>query len=113
MEATLLGIPAMALSQIPRRRRAALQTGEAYGRRDRRLLNLPGRSTRCSTSFSGSVMPREVSCFAVPIQGKRASPIIDRGGGRAAGPYYWIGPVRGGEAVRPEAGTDVSGARRQ
>jgi len=34
MEATLLGIPAMALSQdFPRRRRAAWQTGEAYGRR--------------------------------------------------------------------------------
>jgi len=83
MEATLLGIPAMALSQDFRDgEEPPWQTGEAYGPEViRRLLHLPWpEHTLFNINFPG-VMPREVSGFAVTHQGKRAiALLLDRPG---------------------------------
>src|SRR5215475_9183897 len=74
MEATLLGIPAMALSQDYREgEEVPWQTGEAYGPEViRRLLHLPWpEHTLFNINFPG-VVRDEVAGYAVTNQGKRA-----------------------------------------
>ena len=109
MEATLLGIPAMALSQDYRDgEEPPWQTGEAYGPEViRRLLRLPWpEHTLFNINFPG-VMPREVGGFAVTHQGKRAiADNLTEGVDPRGRPYYWIGPVS--ESRTAEPGTDVA-----
>ena len=109
MEATLLGIPAMALSQEYRDRNdIPWQTGEAFAPDIiRRLLRLPWpESTLYNINFP-AVPPGEAAGFAVTSQGKRAiADNLTEGVDPRGRPYYWIGPVRDGGAA--EAGTDVA-----
>ena len=109
MEATLLGIPAIALSQDYRGGHdIPWQTGEAFAPEViRRLLRLPWPdSTLFNVNFPG-VPPAEAGGFAVTSQGRRAiADNLTEGVDPRGRPYYWIGPVReGGEA---EPGTDVA-----
>src|SRR5712692_10041053 len=109
MEATLLGIPAMALSQdyhgnedIP------WQTSEAFAPEViRRLLRLPWPvSTLFNINFP-AVLPARAAGFAVTSQGRRAiDDNLTEGVDPRGRPYYWIGPVR--EAGEAEPGTDVA-----
>lgn len=109
MEATLLGIPAMALSQEYRDRNdIPWQTGEAFAPDIiRRLLRLPWpESTLYNINFP-AVPPGEAAGFAVTSQGKRAiADNLTEGVDPRGRPYYWIGPVRDGGAAEP--GTDVA-----
>src|SRR5258708_17139461 len=109
MEATLLGIPAMALSQdygdgqpIP------WHTAEAFATEAiRRLIQLrwPGH-TLFNINFPG-VEPEAAKGFAVTSQGKRAiADNLTDGIDPRGRPYYWIGPVR--ETGDVEPGTDVA-----
>ena len=109
MEATLLGIPAMALSQdfrdgdpVP------WDTGETFGPDViRRLLKMPWpQSTLFNVNFP-AVAPAQATGFAVTNQGKRAiADNLTEGVDPRGRPYYWIGPVR--EAGGAEPGTDVA-----
>ncbi|HEX3537778.1 MAG TPA: 5'/3'-nucleotidase SurE [Stellaceae bacterium] len=109
MEATLLGIPAMALSQdyddgepIP------WETSEAFALEVvRRLLRLPWpEHTLYNINFPG-VPLKEAKGFAVTHQGKRAiSDNLTDGVDPRGKPYYWIGPAR--ETGEAEPGTDVA-----
>jgi 5'/3'-nucleotidase len=109
MEATLLGIPAMALSQDYRDGGPVpWDTGEAFGPEIvRRLLRRPWPdSTLFNINFPG-VEPRQVAGFAVTSQGKRAiADNLIEGVDPRGRPYYWIGPGR--EAGGAEPGTDVA-----
>ena len=109
MEATLLEIPAIALSQDYRDgEEPPWQTGEAYGPEViRRLLHLPWpEHTLFNINFPG-VVPAEVSGFAVTHQGKRAiADNLTEGVDPRGRPYYWIGPIR--EPGNAEPGTDVA-----
>ena len=108
MEATLLGIPAMALSQDYRGRDVPWQTGEAFAPEVfRRLLRLPWPdSTLFNINFPG-VAPDEAAGFAVTSQGQRAiADNLTEGVDPRGRPYYWIGPIREAGAVEP--GTDVA-----
>jgi 5'-nucleotidase len=108
MEATLLDIPAMALSQdfrdgdpVP------WETAETFGPEAvRRLLRLPWpQSTLFNINFP-AVGPDQVTGFAVTTQGKRAiADNLAEGVDPRGRPYYWIGPVR--EAHGAEPGSDV------
>jgi 5'-nucleotidase len=97
MEATLLGIPAIALSQDYRDgEEPPWRTGEAYAPEViRRLLHLPWpEHTLFNINFPG-VAPGEVSGFAVTHQGKRAiADNLTEGVDPRGRPYYWIGPMR-------------------
>jgi 5'-nucleotidase len=109
MEATLLGIPAMALSQDYRDGEPVpWASAEAFGPEViRRLLRLAWPDhTLFNINFPG-VAPGEARGFAVTNQGKRAiadnlTEGVDPRGQR----YYWIGPVR--EEGGAEPGTDVA-----
>src|SRR5258707_13906887 len=108
MEATLLGIPAMALSQDYRGSDVPWQTGEAFAPEVfRRLLRLPWPdSTLFNINFPG-VPPAEAAGFAVTRQGQRAiADNLTEGVDPRGRPYYWIGPIR--EAGEAEPGTDVA-----
>jgi 5'-nucleotidase len=109
MEATLLGIPAMALSQeYSDRNDIPWQTGEAFAPDIiRRLLRLPWpESTLYNINFP-AVPPAAAAGFAVTSQGKRAiADNLTEGVDPRGRPYYWIGPVRDGGAAEP--GTDVA-----
>src|SRR3954447_5219645 len=109
IEATLLGIPAMALSQdFPEGKAVPWETGEAFGPEViRRLLHLPWPDhTLFNINFPG-VAAEEVSGFAVTHQGKRAiADNLTEGGAPRGRPYYWIGPAR--ETRTAEPGTDVA-----
>jgi 5'-nucleotidase len=109
MEATLLGIPAMALSQDFRDRDdIPWQTGEAYApEMIRRLLRLPWPDSTLYNINFPAVPPTDVRGIAVVSQGKRAiADNLHDGVDPRGRPYYWIGPVReGGDA---EPGTDVA-----
>jgi 5'-nucleotidase len=109
MEATLLGIPAMALSQdyrsgddIP------WQTAEAFAPEAiRRLLRLPWPDSTLFNINFPAVPPEEAAGFAVTSQGKRAiADNLTEGVDPRGRPYFWIGPVRDGGAAEP--GTDVA-----
>ena len=108
MEATLLEIPAIALSQDYRDgEEPPWQTGEAFGPEViRRLLHLPWPDhTLFNINFPG-VAAEEVSGFAVTHQGKRAiADNLTEGVDPRGRPYYWIGPIR--ETRTAEPGTDV------
>jgi 5'-nucleotidase len=112
MEATLLGIPAIALSQdyrdggdIP------WQTGEAFGPEIiRQLLQRPWPDSTLFNINFPPVPPRQATGFAATSQGRRA--IADNlmdGVDPHGRPYYWIGPVR--EARGADPGTDVEALR--
>src|SRR6185437_783773 len=114
MEATLLGIPAMALSQdfhdgepIP------WETGEAFGPDViRRLLRQPWPATTLFNINFPPCPPAKAAGLAVTSQGKRAiadnlTEAVDPRGR----PYYWIGPVR--ETGGAEPGTDVAALAEQ
>src|SRR6266436_9875245 len=109
MEATLLGIPAMALSQDFRAGQdVPWQTGEAFAPEViRRLLRLPWPdSTLFNINFPG-VPPAEAAGFAVTSQGQRAiADNLTEGVDPRGRPYYWIGPTR--EEGEAEPGTDVA-----
>jgi 5'-nucleotidase len=109
MEATLLGIPAIALSQhygdgeaIPWST-AARFAPEVI----RRLTELPWpEHTLININFP-AVMPQQVRGIAATSQGKRA--IADNLTKRLdprGRPYYWIGPVREDGVAEP--GTDLA-----
>lgn len=109
MEATLLGIPAMALSQDFRDgERVPWETGEAFGPEIiRRLLRLPWPATTLFNINFPAVPPARTTGFAVTNQGKRAiADNLHEGVDPRGRPYYWIGPVR--EAGGAEPGTDVA-----
>ena len=109
MEATLLGIPALALSQDFRDgEEIPWETGESLGPEIvRRLLARPWPETTLFNINFPAVPPPQVAGLAVTSQGKRAiadnlTEGIDPRGRR----YYWIGPIR--EARGAEPGTDVA-----
>ena len=109
MEATLLGIPAMALSQDYRDGEAIpWQTSEAFASEViRRLLRRAWPdSTLFNINFPG-VPSTEAAGFAVTSQGQRAiADNLTEGVDPRGRPYYWIGPVR--EEGEAEPGTDVA-----
>jgi|SRR5579863_6892191 len=109
MEATLLGIPAMALSQDFRDRDdIPWPTGEAYAPdMIRRLVRLKWPDSTLYNINFPAVALAEVRGVAVVSQGRRAiADNLHDGVDPRGRPYYWIGPVReGGEA---EPGTDVA-----
>jgi 5'-nucleotidase len=108
MEATLLGIPAMALSQDYRDgEEPPWDTGEAYGPEViHRLLGMPWpEHTLFNINFPG-VARNEVAGYAVTKQGKRAiADNLTEGHDPRGRAYYWIGPVR--ESGGAEPGSDV------
>jgi 5'-nucleotidase len=109
MEATLLGIPAVALSQdyhdgapIP------WETGEALAPDIiRRLVRRPWPdSTLININFP-AVPPGEAKGYAVTTQGRREiADNLMEGLDPRGRPYYWIGPVR--EVGGADPGTDVA-----
>jgi 5'-nucleotidase len=109
MEATLLGIPAIALSQdfadgepIP------WHAGERLGPDViRRLLGQPWpASTLINVNFPAAA-PNGAASVAITKQGKRAiADNLTEGRDPRGRPYYWIGPVR--ETGDAEPGTDVA-----
>ncbi len=109
MEATLLGIPAMALSQDFRDRNdIPWQTGEAFApEMIRRLLRLPWPDSTLFNINFPAVPPADVAGVAVTNQGRRAiADNLTEGVDPRGRPYYWIGPVR--ESGEAEPGTDVA-----
>lgn len=109
MEATLLGVPAIALSQnyedsgpIP------WDTSERFALDAiRRLLGLPWpEHTLYNVNFPG-ISAEQAKGFAVTSQGKRAiSDNLTDGVDPRGRPYYWIGPAQ--ETGAAEPGTDVA-----
>jgi 5'-nucleotidase len=109
MEATLLGIPAMALSQDFHEGEAVpWETAEAFAPDAiRRVLRLPWPDTTLFNINFPPVSPAQAAGFAVTNQGKRAiADNLMEGRDPRGRPYYWIGPVR--EAGGAEPGTDVA-----
>ena len=109
MEATLLGIPAMALSQDFRDGQPVpWETAETFGPEViRRLLRLPWPDSTLFNINFPAVPSVAASGFAVTSQGKRAiADNLTEGIDPRGRPYYWIGPVR--EAGGAEPGTDVA-----
>jgi 5'-nucleotidase len=109
MEATLLGIPAVALSQdYPDGQPIPWETGEAFGAEViRRLLTQPWTAnTLINVNFPG-VPPQQVTGFAVTSQGKRdIAENLTEGRDPRGRPYYWIGLMR--EIGEAEPGTDIA-----
>jgi 5'-nucleotidase len=109
MEATLLDIPAMALSQDYRDGESIpWETSETFAPEViRRLLQLPWPAHTLFNINVPGVPPEQVKGFAVTSQGKRAiaDNLIDGVDPRGR-PYYWIGPAR--ETGDAEPGTDVA-----
>jgi 5'-nucleotidase len=109
MEATLLGIPAMALSQEYRDgHRLHWETGDAIAPEIiRRLLRQQWPDSTLYNINFPAVSPARVAGFAAASQGKRAiADNMTEGVDPRGRPYYWIGPVRDGGAAEP--GTDVA-----
>jgi 5'-nucleotidase len=109
MEATLLGIPAMALSQDFRDGAAIpWATGEAFGPDIiRRLLSRPWPDSTLFNINFPAVPPAEARGCAVTSQGRRAiADNLMEGVDPRGRPYYWIGPVREGGSADP--GTDIA-----
>lgn len=97
MEATLLGLPAIAFSQHYNDRRAVRwATAEAHaGKLVRRLVELPWpRNTLINVNFP-DVPPAEVAGIEATRQGRRkiGEGVSERVDPRGR-PYFWIGPVR-------------------
>ncbi len=109
MEATLLGIPAMALSQdYSDREHPPWETAAAFGPDAvRRLLRLPWPAHTLYNINFPALMPAEIKGFAAVQQGRRAlADNLTDGIDPRGRPYYWIGPTR--ETGRAEPGTDVA-----
>jgi 5'-nucleotidase len=109
MEATLLGIPAVALSQDYRDGEEIVwETGEQHGPEIlRRLLRLKWPDTTLFNINFPAAPRSAVAGVAVTSQGKRAiADNLSEGTDPRGRPYYWIGPVR--EAGGAEPGTDVA-----
>ncbi len=109
MEATLLGIPAIALSQdYPDGAAIPWETGQALGADIiRRLLTRPWpENTLININFPG-VTPNRVAGIAITCQGRRdiAENLLEGRDPRGR-PYYWIGPIRETGSTRP--GTDIA-----
>jgi 5'-nucleotidase len=109
MEATLLGIPAVALSQdYPEGGPIPWETAAAFGPGViRRLLTRPWTAnTLINVNFPG-VKPDRVAGFAVTSQGKRdIAENLTEGRDPRGRPYYWIGPMR--EIGEADPGTDIA-----
>jgi 5'-nucleotidase len=96
MEATLLGIPAMALSQEYRDGdRLPWETGEAFAPEAiRRLLALKWPDSTLYNINFPAVPPAQAKGFAVTSQGKRAiADNLTEGVDPRGRPYFWIGPA--------------------
>jgi 5'-nucleotidase len=109
MEATLLGIPAVALSQDFRDGQPIpWATGEAFAPdMIRCLLKKPWPASTLFNINFPPVPAAEAAGIAVTNQGKRAiADNLTEGIDPRGRPYYWIGPVR--EAGGAEPGTDVA-----
>jgi 5'-nucleotidase len=108
MEATLLGIPAMALSQEFHEGEAVpWEIGERFGPEViRRLLGVKWPETTLYNVNFPAVQPDDSATYAVTKQGKRTiADNLTEGVDPRGRPYYWIGAVR--EAGDAEPGTDV------
>ncbi|HEX3860689.1 MAG TPA: 5'/3'-nucleotidase SurE [Stellaceae bacterium] len=109
MEATLLGIPAIALSQCYRDRYAVpWASSEAFAPEAiRRLLSLPWPAHTLFNVNFPPVAPAAARGFAATSQGKRviADNLTDGIDPRGR-PYFWIGPAQ--EIGDAEPGTDVA-----
>ncbi|MGD9616306.1 MAG: 5'/3'-nucleotidase SurE [Alphaproteobacteria bacterium] len=109
MEAALLGIPAVALSQeYPDGSPIPWETGQAFGAEViRRLLEQSWPANLLvNVNFPG-VPPDRVAGFAVTSQGKRdIAENLTEGNDPRGRPYFWIGPIR--EVGDPEPGTDIA-----
>jgi 5'-nucleotidase len=109
MEATLLDIPAIALSQdFHEGQEIPWATSEAFALDAiRRLLRLPWPNHTLFNVNFPAVDPPEVGGFAVTFQGKRAiADNLTEGIDPRGQPYYWIGPIR--ETRQAEPGSDVA-----
>jgi 5'-nucleotidase len=109
MEATLLGIPAMALSQDYHNRDAPpWATGEAFAAQAiRRLLCLSWPDSTLYNINFPAAPPHEVKGFAATHQGRRAiADNLTDGVDPRGRPYYWIGPAP--DTGHAEPGTDVA-----
>jgi 5'-nucleotidase len=109
MEATLLGIPAVALSQHYRGRdRIPWATAEAWAPRViRPLMRLSWPAGTLININFPAVSPNDVRGIAVTTQGRR--PVADNmveGVDPRGRPYYWIGPTP--ETSGAAAGTDLA-----
>ncbi|HTV90280.1 MAG TPA: 5'/3'-nucleotidase SurE [Stellaceae bacterium] len=112
MEATLLGIPAVALSQDFRDGEPVpWQTGDAFGPDVlSRLLRRPWPDSTLFNINFPAVPPGQATGYAVTSQGRRAiADNLMEGVDPRGRPYYWIGPVR--EAGGADPGTDVAALR--
>lgn len=109
MEAALLGIPAVALSQeYPEGGPVPWETAEAFGGEViRRLMMRPWTAnTLINVNFPG-VPPDRVAGFAVTSQGRRdIAENLTEGRDPRGRPYYWIGPMR--EIGEADPGTDIA-----
>jgi 5'-nucleotidase len=109
MEATLLGIPAIALSQDFRDgEELPWTTANDLGPEIvRRLLARPWPDTTLFNINFPAVLPDRIAGFAVTSQGKRTiADNLAEGVDPRGRPYYWIGQIR--EAGGAEPGTDVA-----
>jgi 5'-nucleotidase len=109
MEATLLDIPAIALSQDYRDgEEIPWDTSEAFALEAiRRLLRQPWPTHTLFNINFPAVRYAEVKGYAVTHQGKRAiADNLTEGVDPRGRPYYWIGPIR--ETGKAEPGTDVA-----
>ncbi|MGE0257902.1 MAG: 5'/3'-nucleotidase SurE [Alphaproteobacteria bacterium] len=109
MEAALLGIPAIALSQeYPDGSPIPWDTSKTLGAKViRRLLKQSWPANLLvNVNFPGVPADR-VAGFAVTRQGKRdIAENLTEGSDPRGRPYYWIGPIR--EVGDPEPGTDIA-----
>lgn len=109
MEATLLGVPAIALSQIAESEETAQwATAAAHFARVVRGLAQVGwpRNVFINVNFP-DVPPGKVTGIRVTAQGrhKLGDELVERHDPRGR-PYFWIGPMRKNEATRP--GSDLA-----
>ena len=109
MEATLLGVPAVALSQHYARAAAPRwETGEKHAVEVlRRLTSTPWpRNTLINVNFPDA-MPDAVTGIVVTRQGRRkiGDNLVERIDPRGV-PYYWIGPMR--DEAPNDPGTDLA-----
>jgi 5'-nucleotidase len=109
MEATLLGVPAMALSQVyADRAHVKWATAQHHGPKViRRLVELPWPSNVLMNVNFPDCVPEEVNGVAVVAQGRHkiGDQLIETTDPRGE-PYYWIGAMRLEDPTR--RGTDIA-----
>jgi 5'-nucleotidase len=109
IEATLFGVPAIALSQEYRDRDAVpWQTADAFAAEAvRRLVALPWPAGSFYNVNFPAAPPALVPGFAVASQGKRTlGDNLTEGRDPRGRDYYWIGPARASGAAEP--GSDLA-----